>query len=194
MISEDVMNPPFRYTICMVYLIGVIVIVALISLLFWVLILRSMASATPYVPISSKLFPVFEHELQLEDSSVFYDLGCGDGKVVAHIARNYPDVRCIGIEFSGIPYLVARIRTRSMPNVRIEHADFFTKDISDATHVYMYQFPILMPRLLEKFKKELQSGTKVLSCDFKLPEIIPRDVVKTGRPAGFGGTIYTYVF
>jgi SAM-dependent methyltransferase len=178
----------------MVYLLGVIAIIVLTSLLVWVLILRSMASATPYVPISRKLFPFIEQELALGDNSVFYDLGCGDGKVVAYIAKKYPGVQCVGIEFSLMPYLLSRYRTRNLPNVTIKHRNFLTEDISQATHIYLYLFPVLMPKLLQKFQAELQNGTKVLSCDFKFPEIVAEHQVKTGRPAGLGGTIYSYIF
>lgn len=178
----------------MVYLLGVLVIIALVSLLVWVLILRSLASATPYVPISKKLFPFIEKELALQSGAVFYDLGCGDGKVIAHIARSYPDVRCIGIEYSMVPYLAARLRIRNLPNASVHRRNFLNEDMADATHVYLYLFPVLMPRLLQKFKHELKSGTVVLSCDFKFPEILPTSHVNTGRPAGLGGTVYRYVF
>src|ERR1700722_1820864 len=136
----------------MVYLLGAVIVIILIAVLVWILLLRSLASATQIVPISRKIFPFVENEMDLSENSVFYDLGCGDGKMVSHIARKYPDVQCIGIEHSLIPYLAAKFRTRKLPNAEIRHTDFFQEDVSAATHIYLYLFPVLMPKLLTKFR------------------------------------------
>lgn len=178
----------------MAYLVETIALIVIISTLLWVLVFRSLPSATPYLPISKKTFPFIKQSLNLNSESVFYDLGCGDGKVVDYISRAYPNVKCVGIEKSWLPYWLAKFRNRNNLNVIIGRRNFFLEDLSAATHIYLYLFPVLMPKLLEKFKTELKFGTVVLSCDFTFPNIAPIESIKTGKPPGFGGTIYKYIF
>lgn len=72
--------------------------------------------------------------------AVFYDLGCGTGKIVAHVALKTDVSKSIGIELAKIRVEKAREIfasvefDKAVPEVR--EASLFTTDVSDATIVY----------------------------------------------------------
>lgn len=79
-----------------------------------------------------------------------YDLGCGDGRIVIAAAKQYG---CRGVGFEIGPKLVAESRENVKKNgvenlVRIEEADIFTLDLSEADIITMYLLPKLNNRLI----------------------------------------------
>jgi hypothetical protein len=78
----------------------------------------------------------------------------------------------IGIENNPFAVLLARVgarwhRYRYGTKIEILQKDFFTHDLSDATHIFTYLYPHLMDDLLLKFDKELKTGTRLVSATFK---------------------------
>ncbi len=52
------------------------------------------------------------------------------------------------------------------------------KDISDATHIFVYLFPRIIDDLFAKFEKELKPGTRVVSCDFPFSKRQPNQIIE----------------
>jgi SAM-dependent methyltransferase len=73
------------------------------------------------------------------ENTVFYDLGCGLGKMVAHIGLQYNVKKSCGIELSeerlSAAYMIKN--TYCGDNVTYIHDDIFKVDISDANVVYV---------------------------------------------------------
>jgi len=170
----------------------------LVFLVIWISYLWSIVAifdgGAPFVPITKKVLNDVFKLAEINNGSVFYDLGCGDGRVLAFGARLNPDTKFIGIEKNFVPFLMSRFKNRNNMNVKIECGDMFKRDLSDATHIYVYLFPEIMQKLLLKFKKELKPGTVVVASDFNFDDIEPYKTVKTGFTDGLGGTLYLYKF
>jgi tRNA A58 N-methylase Trm61 len=62
-------------------------------------------------------------EAGLPEQAVVYELGAGWGSLVIELARAFPKAQIRGIEMSPVPYWVARIRTRDMPNVLLRRGN-----------------------------------------------------------------------
>ena len=144
---------------------------AFISFAFFVM-WKLARARVPYVPVPSSVLRDIHNALQLTDESVAYDLGCGDGKVLFYLAKQIPRARYIGIENSPLPILLARIRAYWHARVygsqvEIISDDFFTHDVTSATHIYMYLFPQVMDELLPILEKRLSPGTRLVSATFK---------------------------
>ncbi len=52
----------------------------------------------PYVPTRQEILPAVFELLDLRRGDVFYDLGCGDGRVVIEAAKRYPVRKAVCIE------------------------------------------------------------------------------------------------
>lgn len=83
---------------------------------------------------------VSEFRTYFNANTVFYDLGCGLGKMVAHIGLQYNVKKSCGIEFSrermkGANH-IKETYCKDMDNISFIHESFLNHDISDATVAY----------------------------------------------------------
>lgn len=97
------------------------------------------------------------------------DLGCGDGAVVRYLARRRPDCRFVGIEHAPLPWLWARLASRSLPNLEIRYGDFWRYSLNGFDVVYAFLSPAPMPPLWEKAVAEMAPGALLVSSSFPVP-------------------------
>ena len=104
-----------------------------------------------------------------------YDLGCGDGIIVATAAQKH-GARAIGIDIDPQRVKEANERiqkTGVTDKVKILNQDLFETDISPATVVTLYLLPSLNQKLIPKLNKELKPGTRIVSQSFDMGEDYP---------------------
>jgi cyclopropane fatty-acyl-phospholipid synthase-like methyltransferase len=132
---------------------------------------------------------VVDAMLKLADvkpTDVVYDLGCGDGIIVATAAQKY-GARAVGIDID--PEMVKRARERVQKmgvsdKVEIRNEDLFEADIKEATVVTLYLLQSLNIKLMPKLKQELKPGTRIVSQSFSMGDAWPpeRTIDVDGRP------------
>ena len=116
---------------------------------------------------------VVDAMLKLADvkpTDVVYDLGCGDGIIVATAAQKY-GARAVGIDIDPVRVKEATERAQKMgvsDKVEIRQGDLFEAKIGDATVVTLYLLQSLNMKLAPKLKKELKPGTRIVSQSFDM--------------------------
>jgi cyclopropane fatty-acyl-phospholipid synthase-like methyltransferase len=121
---------------------------------------------------------VVDAMLKLADvkpSDVVYDLGCGDGVIVATAAQKY-GARAVGIDVDPQRVKEATERAQKMgvsDKVEIRQGDLFDADIEEASVVTLYLLRSLNIRLMPKLKAELKPGTRIVSQTFDMGETWP---------------------
>ncbi len=123
-------------------------------------ILNDIYKTSPYLKYRNKTdFKENQHELYGEvtkkstdgivnhfkqyfnKDTVFYDLGCGLGKMVLHIGLQYKPKKSCGIEYSKeriqAGFDLKERYCKENDTISFIEGDFFTKDLSDATIVYV---------------------------------------------------------
>lgn len=164
---------------------------------FFFLMLMSYGIITtkvPYVPIPQHVIDEVKRLLPMKAGDQFYDLGSGDGRVIATMASAYPDAFATGVEKAPLPYTLTKIRfwRKPLKNVKTLFKNFSCVPLNNATQIYMYLFPEVVEKLLPKFETELKKGTRVVSCDFPFKTKEPVEtVVVSGRHKH---TLYVYEF
>lgn len=148
----------------------------------------------PWVPMRSRdLKRVFELA-KLKDGQVFYDLGCGNGKVVLYAARNF-NVQAIGIEI-GIPLYITCILRKffgRVKNAHFKYKSLFSEDISKADVVYLFGMNrTLKERMVKKLLTELKPGARIISYVFEI-EGLPLTESSMGDASKKELPIYLYV-
>lgn len=101
----------------------------------------------------------------LAPGETLYDLGAGDGRVILTAAREF-GARAVGIEIDPLRAALCnwRIRLgRLQDRVRVERANFFDVDLSNADVVTFYLSQAAADRLKDKFERELRPGARVVS-------------------------------
>lgn len=127
--------------------------------------------------------------LPVKSSDIVLDLGSGDGRVLLWLEKlTKATVR--GYELSGWPLWYARLKKRYYHSrADFIAGSFFDYGWSEATVIYVYLFPFLLPKIWLKAKSECSPGTKVVSRDFRIPDVKPNREWKTPT----GHTIRVYI-
>ena len=82
-------------------LLMVVFLIVVVLLMLWSI--GNFKNKVPFVAASNHVLKDIEKALAVNDNSVVYDLGCGDGRVLLHLAKNNPKAKYIGIENSPFP-------------------------------------------------------------------------------------------
>ena len=172
-------------------------IVALIFILIVVLLLISYAlsgfSIAPWIPCKEKDLERINKLADLKPGQIFYELGCGDGRVSRYIAMKNPDVKVIGIEIFLPVFLLAKIISlfQSHKNLTIKFGDAFKENLNGADVVYTFALSeTINGRLKSKFEKQLKKGAKVISYVFSIKNWSGNQSVNKLTKNGF--SIFTY--
>ncbi len=178
----------------------------LVIVFFSVLVLFSMWSwaslkaPVPFIPVPMSILPDIYKALDIKEGNVVYDLGCGDARLLTYSAHRTPGALYVGIESNPFPVLLAKATVwlsahRGKNNIQILKKDFFTQDVSDATHIFTYLYPNIMDNLLTKLESELKPGTRLVSVSFRFtqkPAIVEIDLHRSSYK--LARKIYVYEF
>ena len=130
-----------------------------------------------WVPTPSAVVDAMLKLADVQPTDVVYDLGCGDGVIVATAAQKY-GARAVGIDIDPQRVKEATERAQKMgvsDKVEIRQGDLFEADIKDATVVTLYLLQSLNIKLMPKLQKELKPGTRIVSQSFSMGEAWPAD-------------------
>lgn len=147
----------------------------------------------PWVPTRRQLISHIMRLARITRNDVFYDLGCGDGRVAIEAARLGARAVCVEIRKDLIDKAKENARQANVyDRITFINDSFFQVDLHDATVVYMYLLTRINAALRPKLEKELQPGTRVITLDFEIPRWRPVHVEKH-YVAGLLRTLYLYV-
>ncbi|MBN1972175.1 MAG: class I SAM-dependent methyltransferase [Sedimentisphaerales bacterium] len=116
---------------------------------------------------------------KVKSTDLVYDLGCGDGRIVIAAAKKY-GCRAVGYDIDPQAVKDARenVKKNNIGNlVRIEQADVFTLDLSDADVVTLYLLPELNVKLIPQLEK-LKPGSRIVSHNWDMKGVTPDQMVK----------------
>mgnify|MGYP001582040933 FL=1 len=146
-------------------------------------LLISKGLDVPFVPTPVAHFPIIAKALMIRPGDVVYDLGCGDGRMLTHLAERFPDARFIGIERNFLLYAQAQLRKRlsQSQNLTFRRENFYESDFSDATRVYGY----LLSKINDKlFPPGQYPGVRFVSRAFTLSHHTPVATVELSKKRG----------
>lgn len=142
----------------------------------------------PFISTNSEVIDKISEEIKLDSDPKFYELGCGKASFLRAISEKFPQAECVGIEYSFLPWLIAKIQTVfKQSKIKIQKNNIFKVNLADADYVYCYLNPKMMGLLEKKFKEECKPGTKIISYTFSLPNFKPEKTLEAD-----GGKIYFY--
>lgn len=167
-------------------LLGLILLAVFVSLIILIRV------RVPYVKTPHAVIRFICEEIPIGPHDTVYDLGAGDGAVLAAIQES-TDARVLGFELAPIPMFFAKIRAllnRGIP--RVELRNFLEVDLSPASVVFCFLAPAAMPKLAEKLKRELKPGTRVISYGFQFPGWTPKKTLNPNPERTTATKLYVY--
>lgn len=165
----------------------------IIVLIFLVPVAIGAWSMAPWVPAWRKDLSRIMALAQLKPGEIFYDLGCGNGKVVLYAAEHFA-VNAVGVEIAWPLWLVCKIRAiqsrQKSGQVKFILGNLFKQDLRQADVVYVFGMPKkLQDKLRTKFERELKPGARVISYAFHVEGWTP---AKTDKPTPQDMSIFLY--
>ncbi len=150
-----------------------------------------------YVPTPPKVVDRMMELANITSRDTVFDLGSGDGRMVIRAAKQH-DAYGVGIEID--EELVAEARKNAQKagvtdQVEFREQDFFKADISEATVLLLYLLPDKLEDLQPKLIDELETGTPIVTHDFRFHGWEPEKSVRIPVSSGFWGgqkTIYLW--
>jgi precorrin-6B methylase 2 len=146
-----------------------------------------------FVPTPQEVVDRMLELAQVTKDDLVYDLGCGDGRIVATAAQRYG---CKAIGFDVDPERIqdslATVKERGVEGlVEIRKQDIFTLDLSPASVVTLYLLPELNVRLIPQLEK-LKPGSRIVSHAFNMRGVKPDKVETVEGELGSQHTIYLW--
>ena len=151
---------------------------------------RDSSYIAPYVPTPEEVVNRMLELAEIKPGDVLYDLGSGDGRIVIAAAKKY-GIKAVGFEIN--PALV-RDSQRTIKEEGLEHLvevheqDVRSVDLSPASVVTMYLYPIANLRLRRALRGQLKPGSRVVSHQFGMGDWTP---IKTEQLKDSTGLIRT---
>jgi cyclopropane fatty-acyl-phospholipid synthase-like methyltransferase len=130
-----------------------------------------------YVPSPDSVVEAMLELARVNAGDIVYDLGSGDGRIPIAAAKRYGAVG-VGVEIDAKLNRVAADQAKAAgvsARVRFFTQDLFDADISAATVVTLFLLPRLNQDLIPKLRRELRSGTRIVSHQFDMGEQWPPD-------------------
>lgn len=108
-----------------------------------------------------------------------YELGCGSAKFLSALEQKFPEATLVGIEYSFLPWLIARCRLAAAGSkIKLVKKNIFKINLADADLIYCYLSIKTMKELALKFKQECKPGTQIISYIFSLPDLLPTKTIE----------------
>jgi predicted RNA methylase len=165
--------------------------VLLLAAIFWVpYVMKTTKKGAPFVPLEPEVVEEVMKLAKVGKDDIFYDLGSGDGRlVIAAALRGAKEA--YGVEIDSLRVFYSRLWLKIMrcQNAKILKQDIFKADLSKATVVTLYLLQETNDKLVEKLRKELPEGARIVSIAFSLPGWEP---VKVSPIGPIYGPTYLY--
>jgi ubiquinone/menaquinone biosynthesis C-methylase UbiE len=138
-----------------------------------------------YVPTPPEVVAKMLDMAKVKKEDVVYDLGCGDGRIVATAAKKF-GARGVGVDLNPERIKESRetVKKEGVENlVEIREGDALkVEDLDKATVVMLYMLPEFMRKLQPIAQKKLKPGTRIVSHDFKFPTWKPDEEIDFKGP------------
>lgn len=173
-----------------IYFILPIAIISIFLLIISIFML--LKTRVPFVSLSHKRISEIFDAVKLEKGKLFYDLGCGDARVLIEAYKKY-GIKGVGYEINLWAYLRAKIKTyKYRDNIKIYYKDFLKESLDNPDYIFAYLMPPVMESFGEKLKNEIDSPCHIICCAFHIPNMKPSKVFKISLNKKHKGSVYVY--
>ena len=162
----------------------VFILIILLLIILSPIAIGSLLLAPP-APTPQKAVEAMLHLAKVKAGDRVYDLGSGDGRIIITAAKKF-GAKSVGFELSILHFLITEFRIRQSKltsQVKIEYANFYQADLSDASVVTIFGRPATMIRVKNKLLANLKSKTRIVSYAFPIADLKPKRILRLKKYA-----------
>jgi cyclopropane fatty-acyl-phospholipid synthase-like methyltransferase len=125
-----------------------------------------------YVPTPQNAVEKMLDMAKVTKDDVVFDLGCGDGRIVATAAKKF-GAKGVGVDLNPVRIkeskeTVKKFGVEKLVDIRYGNA-LRVKDLNRATVICLYMLPEFMEKLEPIVKTTLKPGSRIVAHDFPFP-------------------------
>ena len=137
--------------------------------LYTIFLIYSSLMGSPYVATRNKQVDLILKELRPKKRKIFYELGCGDGRMIRQAVKKYG---VLGYGFDINPLLLwwAKFLAKKdrLKNIFFEQKNILKINYQKVDYVYLFLLPELIAKLQKKLEDELPKKAIIVSHGFPL--------------------------
>jgi protein-L-isoaspartate O-methyltransferase len=123
------------------------------------------------------------------------ELGSGDGRVCIALAKKSKSKNIIihGFEINPILVLISKRKIKKLnlnSQIKIYWKNFWSINLKPYNKIVLFQWKTIMNKLEKKLRKELKKGTKIISHNWKFPNLKIKK--QAGKHHLLQGIVYLY--
>jgi SAM-dependent methyltransferase len=124
---------------------------------------------SPYVSTKNKQVDLILNELKPKKGKIFYELGCGDGRMVRKAVKKY-GVFGFGFDINPLLLWWAKFLAKKdrLKNIFFEQKNILKINYQKVDYVYLFLLPELIAKLKKKLEDELPKKAIIVSHGFPL--------------------------
>lgn len=150
----------------------IFLIIEFVGIIFLlVFFMSSVLFGAPFVPTLDKTTRQLFSTIKLPKGAAFYDLGCGDGKLLA--AARQRGYEAVGYETNPLLYLLCRWRFRGDHHTKIKLGSFIKADLGGADLIYVFGVRSIASKIEQTTIKTIKHGAWLVMCGYRLPKRKP---------------------
>ena len=139
-----------------------------------------------YVPTEVEVVEKMLDMAKVGKNDIVYDLGCGDGRIVALAAKKFGS-KGVGVDIDpdrikDSQETLKKYKVEKLVEIRQGDA-LKVKDLNKATVVMLYMLQPFMDKLEPIAQKTLKPGTRLVAHDFPFPNWKPEQTVNFKGPS-----------
>jgi SAM-dependent methyltransferase len=121
-----------------------------------------------FYPTANRELEKIFSRLDIKNKKYFYDLGCGDGRILRLASRLFPKVTIIGYEINPFLCFYNRLsaKTRGL-KITVKRQSFYQARLENSSVVYIFLNPEAIKRLEPKLT--LLKNSTIVSHGFEIP-------------------------
>jgi len=149
----------------------------------------------PFVPTPLSVVEEMLKLAKVDEHDRVYDLGSGDGRIVIMAAQKFK-AEAVGVEMDDnlCKQSTERIAELGLEKrAKILHENMYKVSLRRATVVTLYLLTSVNERLRPIMERDLHSGARVVTHDFKVPGWEAKESVMVNSETGISHTLYLYV-
>ncbi|MBN1175503.1 MAG: class I SAM-dependent methyltransferase [Bacteroidales bacterium] len=156
----------------MILLTIFLILLIILIPLFCLYILPLLYSGIHYEKTTNKKIKTIKKIIRQKNTNInACDLGSGNGAILIHLAKEFPNSKFTGYEINPILTIKSKIKSRKIQNLEFKQKNFWKQNLKNFDTIIIFQYKTLMKKIENKIKKECKKNTTIISNHWQFPNI-----------------------